>query len=382
MSFAKLKSLISFVQAIEEKQAITFYSEGANYWPHFESLVYCLLFQLRTPVYYVTSDKRDPGLQLKHKIFASFYIGSELLRDWFFRNHKSKILVVTTPDLGKSRFKKSKNPCHYVYIPHSLVSMHMAYRHGAFDEFDTIFCAGPHHKKEMETISELNQIKNLQLVKYGYSRLDHILGLFSNGNTKFKHDNNPRHALVAPSWGKNGLIESGLGKIIVASLLQTGQIVTLRPHPETSKNSKNQITEILSRFSRHPNFYFEADNLSTTSFVESDYMISDWSGVALEYIIGMKKPVTFLDLPKKINNHRYIEVGIEPVESLIRVDVGKVVSPNDILRGEVDLFPGPVNAAKIKNLTKKYVYNVAKSDLVGATALNSMFNDVIAKSSP
>ena len=31
-------------------------------------------------------------------------------------------------------------------------------------------------------------------------------------------------------------------------------------------------------------------------------MVSDWSGAALEYSFGLKKPVIFLDLPKKVNN--------------------------------------------------------------------------------
>ena len=36
--------------------------------------------------------------------------------------------------------KKSKNKVHYVYIQHSLVSLHMAYREGAFDHYDYILC--------------------------------------------------------------------------------------------------------------------------------------------------------------------------------------------------------------------------------------------------
>ena len=41
----------------------------------------------------------------------------------------------------------------------SLVSLHTIYRDGAFDYFDTVFCGGPHHNKE---VREIEKVKTCQ----------------------------------------------------------------------------------------------------------------------------------------------------------------------------------------------------------------------------
>ena len=50
--------------------------------------------------------------------------------------------------------KRSKYSVHYIYVPHSLSSLHSIYRKGAFDYFDTLFCVGPHHVKEARKLEE------------------------------------------------------------------------------------------------------------------------------------------------------------------------------------------------------------------------------------
>ena len=65
-------------------------------------------------------------------------------------------------------------------------------------------------------------------------------------------------------------------------------------------------------------FSFERDIVGDESLYSSDIMISDWSGVALEYAFALKKPVIFCDLPRKINNKNYLELEIDPIEVSIR----------------------------------------------------------------
>ena len=38
------------------------------------------------------------------------------------------------------------------------------------------------------------------------------------------------------------------------------------------------------------------------SFYKADIMISDWSGAAFEFAMGLEKPVVFIDTKEKINN--------------------------------------------------------------------------------
>ena len=58
-------------------------------------------------------------------------------------------------------------------------------------------------------------------------------------------------------------------------------------------------------------------------------MISDWSGAALDYAFGLNKPVVFIDVPKKINNLDYQEIGLDCFEEVIRDNIGVVFKPDD-----------------------------------------------------
>jgi YidC/Oxa1 family membrane protein insertase len=66
----------------------------------------------------------------------------------------------------------------------------------------------------------------------------------------------------------------------------------------------------------------------TDSILRSDLLVSDWSAMALEYAWGLEKPVLFIDVPRRIRNPNWRELGIEPIESSIRGQVGEIVSPD------------------------------------------------------
>jgi hypothetical protein len=67
------------------------------------------------------------------------------------------------------------------------------------------------------------------------------------------------------------------------------------------------------------------------SLLESDVLISDWSAMAIEYALGLGKPVLFVDVPPRVRNPNYAELGIEPMEMRIRRELGTVL-PLDRVR--------------------------------------------------
>jgi len=100
------------------------------------------------------------------------------------------------------------------------------------------------------------------------------------------------------------------------------------------------------------------------SLHESDVMICDWSGAALDYAFGLGKPVIFVDVPRKVNNPEYEAIGIDPFEVSIRDEIGAIVSADnldEILNIDIQSLP--------KNLSQDYFYNVGKSDQIGALEL-------------
>lgn len=364
-TFAKrIASLTNLLGLDRQDRNLVFYSEGRNYWVHLEGLITTILESSDQTICYVSSSPNDPGLHLSHPRYHAFEVGEGYTRDWLFANIDADVMVMTMPDLGQYQVKRSRHNVHYVYVQHSLVSLHMVYRPGAFEHYDSIFCAGPHHTREINAIMAQRGYKKKNLVKHGYARLDSILTR-NVGTEAPSPPSGPIHVLIAPSWGPSGTIESGCAGPMIANLLDRGYKVTLRPHPQTLRFNKPIIDELLARFNQHESFYFEDNVAGQDSLHTSHLMVSDWSGASLDYALGLKKPVIFIDVPKKVNDPSYTQINAEPIEISIRDMIGIVVPATC-----VDL---PVEECLKKDLTAldlaQLVYNAGESDKVGARAI-------------
>ena len=358
-----LRSVINFMRLPADCRRLTFYSEGQNYWPHLEGLILEVLAISDLHVSYISSSEDDPGLMLDSPNFSSYLIDDGFVRNWLFENIETDVMVMTMPDINQYQVKRSKHNVHYVYVQHSLVSKHMVYRTGAFDYYDTIFCAGPHHLDEMRALEKSRSLKSKRLFEHGYARLDSIRKEAKKRRTAKTKDDTPIHVLIAPSWGNNGTIESGLGLKITTYLLDQGFRVTLRPHPQTIIFFRDKVDSIIDMHKNNDLFEYELNVAGQDSLHNSDIMVGDWSGAALDYALGLGKPVIFIDIPRKVNNVDYAEIDIEPLEVKIRAKLGIVVDPQEMnidveraLKVEFDEFDD-------------YVFNLDCSSQVGAREL-------------
>ncbi|EPJ48871.1 MAG: putative CDP-glycerol:Poly(glycerophosphate) glycerophosphotransferase [Osedax symbiont Rs2] len=363
-----LRNLMRFMLMPKSQRKLTFYSESKNYWAHLEGLVNELLATSDISVCYISSDDEDPGLKLDHPNYHSFKIDDGYIRNWLFENIETDVMVMTMPDLGQYQVKRSKYDVHYVYVQHSLVSLHMAYRKGAFDHYDTIFCAGPHHIKEIRAMEAKYNLPEKNLVEHGYFRLDSIIKETKRRPFRHRAVNEPQHVLIAPSWGSEGTIESGFCINIIDKLIGNGCKVTLRPHPQTIKFSQNRIDEILKKHSENILFNYESNVAGQESLHTSDIMISDWSGAALDYAFGLNKPVIFINVPRKINNEDYQSFGIEPFEVTIRESIGGVMEISEL--NNIDSFLELPGFGSIEHP----VFNCSKSSKKGCLMLREICN--------
>ena len=367
------KELKKFKKLTDKERSIVFYSENESYTVHFEKLIKELTNVHNLTVCYVTSSKDDPILNSSNAKILSFYIGDGTARTNFFINLKADILVMTMPDLQTFHIKRSKvHNVHYVYVFHSIVSTHMIYRKNAFDSFDTIFCVGKHHVNEISKNEKKYGLPSKKLVEFGYEKLEQLMDEVEK-NSKIKSiEKNNRTILVAPSWGTTGLIETR-GDEIIQTLLDSGYDVILRPHPMTYKKSQKTIKNIEKKFQKNIHFKLELDIRNSNSFFLSDCMISDWSGVAIEYAFALEKPVLYVDMPKKINNHDYNDLEIIPLEEKIRSQIGAIISPLELsnLSSEIENLCLNIdqNRKKIQTIKEETVFNLGKSEKYGAMYL-------------
>jgi len=352
------------------ERSIVFYAEDAASWVHLGPIVTSLVEHHRKPVCYLTSSRTDPILQSEPAGIRAIYVGAGAARTALFLGLKAGMLVMTMPDLGTFHIKRSATSAvHYVYVFHSMVSTHMIYRRGAFDQFDTVLCVGPHHAREIRATEARDGLPAKNLVEHGYGRLDALLEEVANNPAPQGRTDAARRVLVAPSWGNRGLLET-CGTELCALLRGAGYHVTVRPHPMSERRCANAIAALKRRFGDDPGFVLEGDVASSVSLHSADLMISDWSGVALEYAFAREQPVLFIDVPRKVNNPDYGDVPCDPIEVTLREEIGEVVSPEHLgdvpKRLEVLWNRRAAMREHIREVRARTVFNLGTSGTVGA----------------
>lgn len=289
---------------------------------HLDPIMRCLVEDFGIQMSYFTTDPADPRIFQHTPGVHAYCLETPAVQSWFFKSLETHLFVTTTPDLGSTGFPRSVHPMQYVYIHHSMVSTHMIYQPEAFDHFDTIFCVGPHHEREIRAREKLFQLPAKNLIQHGSARLDEIL----EASQRCPAPTESSPVLVAPSWGPTGILEE-CGNELIRCFVEAGTDVLLRPHPETIRRTPNIVNDIVDAFKHHSNFHYEPDVASLDAMLRSRIMISDWSGAALEFAMGLQRPVIFVDVPRKVNNPKYQSLGLEPFEVDVRTDIGLVIEP-------------------------------------------------------
>ena len=369
------RELIRFKALPSEYRSIVFYAEDEASWKHFQPIVTELIEGLEKRVCYITSSVNDPILQSKNDLIEAFYIGFGSARTVLFLSLQADLMVMTMPDLANFNIKRSKYPVHYLYVFHSLVSSHMIYRHRAFDHFDSILCVGPHHVEEIRATESLYGLKPKQLVQAGYGLLDSIMDAnitvnMTKGRPDDRSQTGSKRVLIAPSWGRDALLET-CGRELVEVLLGANHDVTVRAHIMTMRHNPKLLAELSKLFDDNPKFTIDFDLASQGTVSDYDLLISDWSGAALEYAFGLERPVLYIDVPRKINNPEYENIGCVPIEVSLRSEIGALVSPDrlgdvphwvEVLCGEASTW-----RERIRERRARCVYNVGNSGGVGAS---------------
>lgn len=319
---------------LRSTDALVVYSEGAAYRPFLAPIVEEYASR-GNAVAYVTSEKRDCKSPWVSPNVRNFYVGVGVKRIWFFQTLSAKAMLMTMPDLETFHIKRSVHPVHYVYTQHSLNSLHMVYREGAFDAYDTIFAAGPHHSLEVRELEKLRGTKVKNIVEQGYVLIDEQRQVAAQaGTTNSPEDSSnskPITVLVAPSWGPEGLLENYAEETLLP-LLEAGMQVILRPHIRTLQLAGETINPIIDSLEGNPLFSLDLGSSAIDSFTKSDVMISAWSGVSFEYALAFRKPVISIDVPRKNFNPQYSQIKSEPIEISMRDLLGLVVQPTDLHR--------------------------------------------------
>jgi YidC/Oxa1 family membrane protein insertase len=350
---------------------IVVYSESGQDWHQFAGLIEHLNGPLERKTCYVTSDAADPGLAREHQNFRAICIPEGLFLTVFFQTQQADVVVLTMMDLDNLHLKRSLHPVHYIYLFHSMGSTHMVDNEDSYDHYDSLFCTGPHQIAEIRRREELKGLPAKHLFDYGHPRLEQVIEEGRAG----RRDRVPEGTttvLIAPTWGEDSIFNT-CGRPLIDTLLDVGYRVVMRPHYQSLRKSPEAIAAVREAFAGHERFEYVDRMGETDSIMRSSLLITDWSAMALEYALGLEKPVLFIDVPRRIRNPNWRELGIEPVESSIRGQLGEIISPDSLdeapaaierLIGDPDRF-----RAKVRELRESMVFRLGDSTPDGAAEI-------------
>ncbi len=304
------------------KPKFIFYSESKSYLKYAYLLIKYLSEKFPDKVYYVSSDSDDKILDLKVK---NIYIGKGFLLQYFFKSINAENIFMTLTDIDNSIIKKNKFVKNYVYFFHSPLSTTRNYTSGAFDNYDTILCNGDYQIKEIRHRERHKNLKEKKLIKSGFFYFDYL-------NSKIKNIDDKNEILIAPSWNKNKkkFINEDFEQII-DKLLKNGFKVRFRPHPETIKRSFDLINFYRRKF-MNSNFIYDDDVENFEAMQNAKCLITDSSGISIEYLMLFKKPVIFYNSFDKIHNDNFdLFKNLLPIEDEIKNKFGFTFNKHQII---------------------------------------------------
>ncbi len=339
------------LKTLKHYNKFVFYSESRHYQKYYYNFIY-LLNKKNKKIIYASSDKNDT-IDLNN--VTNIFIGEGFLRSLFFLLIRTKNFFLTVTDLNNNVLKKNSYVKNYIYIFHAAVSTHKAYTKSAFENYDTIMCIGNYHVQEILEVEKKYNLPKKKLLKSGYFYFDYLLN-------KVNLNSENKNILIAPSWNYSEYnFLNNRCKDLINYLINKNFRIIFRPHPEHFKRSTTILTDIKKKFSNFPNFKFDNDKDNFTSMDNSFILITDNSGISIEYLMIYKKPTIFFDEFSKIHNSDYELLNIELFEEKIKKKFGYIYLDNELqgfenkIKEASDQFQ--FKKEELNNFISKNIYN-------------------------
>ena len=369
------RSYRRFQQLPSSDRSIVFYSETHQDWHHLQPLIEFLVERLSRTVCHVTSERAKPLPSVPRAGLHVFRIRPGAVCIWFFQMLKADVMALTMLDLQNFQLKRSIHPVRYAYVFHSMGSTHMVDHENSYDHYDSLLCTGPHHVAEIRRREQLKGLPPKRLFAYGYPRLERLVALAASHS---RGASTRTTALLAPTWGEHSILHV-CGASLIATLLEAGIRVILRPHYQTARLAPRLVQSLVSRFGGDPRFRYVDRMEESESLLESDLLICDWSAMAIEYALGLGKPVLFVDVPPRVRNPSYLELGLEPMELRIRRELGTVLPLDRLAEAPqrvAELLRG-ATAFRLRSaaLRRDWVFNFGGSVEAGAREIARMADE-------
>ena len=196
------------------------------------------------------------------------------------------------------------------------MSTHKSYTPNAFNNYDAILCNGEYQYNEILELENLNLVKNKILLKTGYLYFDEL--------KKYENYKCDDQILVAPGWSKSNDDKSlkNYENVIDYLLKNTEYKIVFRPHIEQIKRNKEIIDRIHKNFINYNKFIFDQSKDNLDILKKSKFLITNKSGISIEFTLIFKRPVFYIHQSEKIHNLNFKKINQIPLEDQIEDNFG------------------------------------------------------------
>jgi len=285
--FIKLRSSVGRSVENSDRYPFVIYTDSKRYWNVFRPI--CEEFEKRREsIVYLTQSEDDPVFNEKFRYVLPKYIGSGNKAFALLNFLKADVVLSSTPSLDVFQWKRSKDVMYYIHIPHACSDITL-YRLFGIDYYDALLLSGDFQIKQVRKLEELRNLPQKDLKVVGLTYFDEMKKRLSL--TEIVKNKVPI-VLVAPTWGKNSILNR-FGDRIIDSLKETGYKIIIRPHPQSLLSEKKVIDDLM-KHNPDIEWNFDTDNFDVLN--RSDIMISDYSGVIFDFALVFNKPVMYASI--------------------------------------------------------------------------------------
>lgn len=283
---------------------IVIHTEGNRYHYVFRPLV-DLFLENNIQLTIITHDKDDAFSQIKHAKLEIIYAGNDYATFSLLNNLHANIVISTTPHLDIYMWKKSKYVKKYIHIFHSPTGIDF-YEKYALSYYDIIFTAVTNTDKAQEYLDKKRKLPSKQFYNIGCLYYDSMLAEVQH----HKRENFDKTILYAPSWGNRSSLYT-IGFDLLTKLMELNYKVIFRPHPQSFISDKTLLDSIFDQFKTNGNFLLDNSKMPLESMMNSDLLITDFSGILFDYYYLVQKPILLASDSVKTNGYEVEELPQE-----------------------------------------------------------------------
>lgn len=304
------KDLLENEQALKDSQHnIVIFNEGKMYWNTFRPIVEALL--KRNVIFsYYTMDINDPCLEMDEPNMNNCYIGNGTRAFAKLSKLKADIVLSTTPNIGTKGYPilRSKSIKKLVHVFHAFDDL-ATYHRGSLDNYDSVMLVGEFEKKIIRKLEHLRGLPAKELFEAGLPYLDVLAEKKEAAPKTYNAPSDIKTILIAPSWGVKGCL-SQYGSEFISLLAQAKFHVIIRPHPQSLKIELELLKQLKNDLSSFKNVEWDFEIDGSQSMQRADILISDTSGIRMDFLLLYQKPIITLEMPfENLTDFEIVDLG-------------------------------------------------------------------------